>query len=160
MSESVPPSKQALTEALSLSSEILKNIELNELPLTDIALKTSRLARLLNDTDYEKVMRLEVGGYPSTPAGITPEVWRLAMLAGRVHDQKDYGGETKSLAHTSSISEFEQIINLTPTSLQSARNADFSVSSANPNQMVSTPPSNYLERQRIKGECVQRQLNA
>lgn len=154
MSESVPPSKQALTEALALSSEILQNIELNELPLTDIALKASRLARLLNDTDYENIMRFEVGGYPSTPTGITPEVWRLAMLAGRVHEQKDDGGETKSLAYTSSISEFEQIINLTPTSLQSARDADFSVSSANPNQMVSTPPSNYFERQRIKGECV------
>jgi hypothetical protein len=154
MSESIPPSKQALTEALALSSEILQNIELNELPLTDIALKASRLARLLNDTDYENIMQFEVGGYPSTPTGITPEVWRLAMLAGRVHEQKDDGVETKSLAYTSSISEFEQIINLTPTSLQSARDSDFSVSSANPNQLVSTPPGNYFERQRIKGECV------
>jgi len=153
MSESVPPSKKALTEALSLSSEILQNIELNELPLTDIALKASRLARLLNDTDYENIMRFEVGGYPSTPTGVTPEVWRLAMLAGRVHEQEDVGGETKPLAYTSSISEFEQIINLTPTSLQSARDADFSVSSANPNQVVCPPPSKTLERKLIKAEC-------
>jgi len=153
MSESVPPSKQALTEALSLSSEILQNIERNELPLTDIALKASHLARLLNDTDYENIMRFEVGGYPSTPTGITPEVWRLATLAGRVHEQEDVGRETKLLAYTSSISEFEQIINLTPTSLQSARDADYSVSSANPNQVVATPHSNILERKIIKGEC-------
>jgi len=151
MSESVPPSKQALTEALSLSSEILQNIERNELSLTDIALKASRLARLLNDTDYENIMRFEVGGYPSTLTGITPEVWRLATLAGRVHEEKDDGGETKALAYASSISEFEQTINLTPTSLQSARDADFSLSSANPNQVVSTPLSNRLERQSIKG---------
>ena len=154
MSESVPPSKQALTEALSLSFEILQNIERNELPLADIALKTSRLARLLNDTDYENIMQFEVGGYPSTPNGIPPEVWRLATLAGRVSEQKeDDGGETKLLAYTASISEFEQIINLTPTLLQSARDADFPVSSANPNQVLWTPRSNILERQRIKGEC-------
>lgn len=155
MSESVPPNKQALTEALAISSEILNNIELNELPLTDIALKASRLARLLNDTNYESIMRFEVGGYPSTLTGITAEVWRLATLAGRVHEQKDEGGEFKTLAYTSSISEFEQIINLTPTALESARDPNFSVSSANPNQVVSTPSTNYYERQRIKGECAQ-----
>ncbi len=51
MSEAVPLSRKALSEALYLSSEILKNIELSELPLTNIALKASRLARLLNDFD-------------------------------------------------------------------------------------------------------------
>ena len=75
-------------------------------------------------------------------------------MAGRLSEQKeDDGGETKLLAYTASISEFEQIINLTPTLLQSARDADFSVSSANPNQVLWTPRSNILERQRIKGEC-------
>jgi len=152
MSGSVPPSKQALTEALSLSFEILQNIERSELPLADIALKASRLARLLNDTDYENIMQFEVGGYPSTLTGITPEVWRLATLAGRVQEEED-DGKTKLLAYTASISAFEQTINLAPTSLQSARDADFSVSSANPNQVVGTPDSNILERKLIKGEC-------
>lgn len=41
--------KNRLSEALALSEEILRNIELNELPLENICLKTSRLARLLND---------------------------------------------------------------------------------------------------------------
>ena len=49
MSEIVPPTTEALKEALTLSSEILRNIELSEIPLTNIALKASRLARLLND---------------------------------------------------------------------------------------------------------------
>jgi hypothetical protein len=44
--ETIPPSKAALREALEISEDILKNIELMELPLTNIALKASRLARL------------------------------------------------------------------------------------------------------------------
>ena len=51
----VPPSRAAQTEALSLSSDIMKNIELSELPLVNIALKTSRLARLLNDFDAQRI---------------------------------------------------------------------------------------------------------
>jgi hypothetical protein len=152
MSESVPPTKQALTEALALSSEILQNIEKSELPLTDIALKASRLARLLNDTDYENIMQYEVGGYPSTSDGIAPEVWRLATLAGRVEEKQEQDGETKASAYVSPISEFEQTINLSPTLLQSARDPDYSVSSANPNQVLPTPSSNYFERQTIKGQ--------
>jgi hypothetical protein len=150
MSQFVPPSKQALTEALSLSSEILQNIERSELPLADIALKASRLARLLNDSDYENIMRFEVGGYPSTPTGITPDVWRLATLAGRVWEEKDNDGNTKPLAYTTSISEFEQTIKLTPIALQSARDADVSISSANPNQTVFTPLNNATERHNIR----------
>lgn len=83
MHEVVPPSRKALTEALSLSSEILQNIEKSELPLANIALKASRLVRLLNDADYERIMQFEVSGYPSKPSGIEPEIWCLAVLAGR-----------------------------------------------------------------------------
>jgi len=57
----VPPSAEALKEALSLSEEILRNIELSELPLTNIALKASRLARLLNEYDVQKIMEFEAG---------------------------------------------------------------------------------------------------
>ena len=76
MSEIVPPAADALKEALTLSSEILRNIELSEIPLTNIALKTCRLARLLNDYDVQTIMEYEAGGYPSKPDGIRPDVWR------------------------------------------------------------------------------------
>lgn len=45
ISDTIPPSRQALAEALNLSAEILRNVELSELPLASIALKGSRLAR-------------------------------------------------------------------------------------------------------------------
>ena len=42
-----------LEQALQLSEEILSNIELNEISLSNIALKTSRLARLLDDFENQ-----------------------------------------------------------------------------------------------------------
>jgi hypothetical protein len=81
--DAIPPSHQALAEALTLSAEILRNVELSELPLTNIALRASRLARLLNEFDVQKIMEYEAGGYPSTSGGVPPEVWRLAVAAGR-----------------------------------------------------------------------------
>ena len=53
-------------EALELSAAILKNIEESELPLSNIALKAIRLARLLNDIDFIKIFEYESSGYPST----------------------------------------------------------------------------------------------
>ncbi len=55
VSQVVPANVQVLQEALSLSGEILKNIELSEIPLANIALKASRLGRLLNDFDWQKI---------------------------------------------------------------------------------------------------------
>jgi len=42
--------KDKTSEALSLAEEILRNIELNEIPFANTCLKVARLARLLNDT--------------------------------------------------------------------------------------------------------------
>ena len=81
--EKIPPSKKSLTDALVLSEEILADIELNRMPLTNIALKIGRLSRLLNDFDHQKIMEYESGGYPTNPKGFPKEVWRLAKIAGR-----------------------------------------------------------------------------
>lgn len=56
MSDVIPPSRQSLAEALTLSADILRNVELSELPLANIALKASRLARLLNEFDVQKLV--------------------------------------------------------------------------------------------------------
>ena len=58
MSNSIPPTQKAMMEALALSEDILRNIELNELPLANISFKVSRLARLLNDLDSQKIFEL------------------------------------------------------------------------------------------------------
>ncbi len=109
MSEIVPPTTEALKEALSLSSEILRNIELSEIPLTNIALKTSRLARLLNDYDVQTIMEYEASGYPTKPYGIPRDVWRLLIMAGRKYEDKDLKtGKIKEYGWTQPITEWEQ----------------------------------------------------
>jgi hypothetical protein len=58
----ITPSAKVQAEALQLSDEILKNVELGEIPLASIFLKTARLARLLNDFDMLAICQYEVSG--------------------------------------------------------------------------------------------------
>ena len=85
----VPPSKKSYNEALHLASEILKNIELSEISLALIALKTIRLARLLKDYEMVRLMELEISGYPKFNLYEENikfrEEERLANLAGRLY---------------------------------------------------------------------------
>jgi hypothetical protein len=153
MSEIVPPTNAALKEALTLSSEILRNIELSEIPLTNIALKTSRLARLLNDYDVQKIMEYEAGGYYSGPDGVPPDVWRLMKMAGRTYNAKESETEeAKEYGWTQPINEWEQELNLAEKELEAARDPDISISSANPYQRVEAPFGHGLERQAIRNK--------
>ena len=93
--------KNKHAEALILSREILRNFELSEIPLSNIALKTARLARLLGEFDYEKAFRFEVSGYHSFSDGIPPDVAKIAQLANR--NSTDSQG--KERAYTRSIDQ-------------------------------------------------------
>lgn len=147
----IPPNPKALAEALELSSEILKYLELSNISLQNIALKTSRLARLLNDFDYQKIMAYEASGYPFTTTGVSPEVWRLGKEAGRVIEQEDVKTkEIKQFMYTESIGELEEHLRMVDTSLAAARDPDISLSSANPNQYVSAGIVNRFERDSIR----------
>jgi len=150
-SDIVPPTRQALAEALSLSAEILQNIELNEIPLTSIALKSSRLARLLNEFDYQKIMALEAGGYPNTPSGVSPDIWQLGGIAGRILKKKaSKSEEIKEYMYIESIGQIEDSLKVAATAIDAARDPDISVSSANPNQYVSAGIVNRFEREQIR----------
>lgn len=163
MTDIVPPSRPALQEALTLSNEILRNIELNELALANVALKTARLSRLLNDFDFQRIMELEASGYPSAPTGIPTDTYRLAVAAGREFEQKDdKSGASQSYIYTTSIEELEQELRSAEAALSAARDPDVSVSSANPNQMVWNPTGNFFERNTIRTNSAraQRRLSA
>ncbi len=58
-----PESRRA--EALRLAEELLSDIELGRIPAADVARKTSRLARLLDDAEGLEWLRFEIGGYPT-----------------------------------------------------------------------------------------------
>jgi hypothetical protein len=140
-----------MMEALQLSEDILRNIELSEISLTNIALKTSRLARLLNDFDVQKIMELEAGGYPLPAKGYEPDIWRLCEISGRVYEMID--NKTNLInryAYPDSISMLEETIKVSEAALESARDPSNSVSSANPGQFVPNPiVSNSMERSGI-----------
>ncbi|AKS41256.1 AbiTii domain-containing protein [Wenzhouxiangella marina] len=158
MSDQIPPSRQALREALALSEDILKNIELSEMPLANILLKASRLARLLNDFDNQKIMELEASGYPSSPNGVDPVIYRLAVIAGRESQQKDAKTEKiNNYIYLNSIEELEQEVKSADSALAAARDPDVSVSSANPSQMVWNPVGNKFERDTIRTNAARAQ---
>ena len=153
MSEIVPPTAEALREALALSSEILRNIELSEIPLTNVALKASRLARLLNDYDVQTIMEYEAGGYPKKSDGIPPDVWLLMKMAGRTYESQDSENkEIKEYGWTQSITEWEQEVKLAEKELEAARDPDISISSANPYQTVAVPFGHGIEREGIRNK--------
>jgi hypothetical protein len=148
LEKEIPPTPKVLDEALSLAGEILKDIELSSLSLAKIALKTSRLARLLNHEDAQQVFSYEASGYPTHPDGVQPAVWKLLKLAGRTYQEKDPNSkDLKSLAYLESIEQLEEQITAAKIGLEAAKDHDVSISSANPNQWVAAPMGNFMERQ-------------
>ena len=153
MTAPITPSREVLQEALSLSSEIMGDIELSRIPFVAVALKASRLARLLNEVDAQNVFRYEASGYPANPDGVPPEIWRLAQLAGRTYYWRDpTSKEDKLVAFLESVEQLEHQIEGAKLALQSAADRDVSISSANPSQYLFTPTGNYLERQGLLGQ--------
>ena len=154
-----PENNKILNEALELSSEILKNVEMSEISLTNCILKSSRLARLLNDFEMQKVFQFEIGGYPFTPSGVTPEIWALLKKAGRIRKVKDHKYKDgtiehfeKEVADTIGIEGLIEQIEGAKITLKATVDPNVSISSANPNQMVLTPIGNKLERDKLRGE--------
>ena len=151
MTDRIPSTPEALEEALSLSGEILADIELGRVAPAIAALKASRLARLLNDFDMQQIFRYEAGGYPSSPSGFSKDAWRLLTAAGRTYQQLDSTAkQVKTYAYGESVDRLAQDIETGQLALGAARDRDVSVSSANPMQHVITPPGNLMERMGLR----------
>jgi hypothetical protein len=148
MNDQIRPSTVALSEALELSETLLRGIELSQVPLTNAALMAARLARLLNDFAHQTLFEYEAGGYPTTPNGMTADVFAVARAAGRVYQAKDKSGILKEYATLESIEQLETQVNGAKIGLDAARDAGVSVSSANPNQFVNTIGNTFV-RQRL-----------
>lgn len=138
-------SKSSAAEAYELTNELLADLELERLPLSSCIMKA---ARLVGDDDHFLVFRYELSGYPSTPDGIPPEVWRLCQVADRVKKTKktdDKGkdtGERVDRADTRSIAAIEENAATLKMRLSFFQPQPVSVSSANPSQYVHAPIRN------------------
>lgn len=106
-------------EARNLCDEILKNVELSEIPLHSIILKASRVARLMKDNDMQEILQYEASGYPCSSGTVPSKVFNLAELANRVSLYKDdKSGENKKTCYVESVQEIEAIISAELESLK------------------------------------------
>jgi hypothetical protein len=146
MGDLIPPTRATLDEALALSAEILRDVEADQVPLTSVALKASRLARLLNDFESQAIMEYEVSGYPVDSSGILPpEVWESAVRAGRKYEEVDTKTkEPREYVYVESISSLEKQIEMAEASLAAARDPSGGRSSP------WGPQSNLYERLAIR----------
>lgn len=134
--------KEIKEEALHLAEETLADIELSRFPMANIALKASRLARLVNDFDLEKIFEYESGGYPMKKDGIEPHIWKLGIKANRI----SLNLENKEVMSCYSLTTIENRIIANKIALEQAQDRDISITSANPHQFLSPPPTNAAER--------------
>ncbi|MCM2315886.1 MAG: hypothetical protein NDJ92_12135 [Thermoanaerobaculia bacterium] len=146
----VPPSSDALREALQVSEDLLRDLELGESSLSGLVLRAVRLARLVNDSEHEQMFNLEASGYPSTPQGIPQPAWSLALKANRGYQELDAKTkELKQFAYTDSIDEIEQELQACKLRLQAAGNVPISSSGSN-NPFTPAPHMAQIqERERI-----------
>ena len=155
MYEQIPPSKENLEEGLRLSEEIIKNIELSELALSVIVLKALRLSRLLNDFQMTKIFEYESSSYPKNPNGISSDIWELGLISNRRYKKNDIeSGEINEFMYCESIEDLEFKVNSFQISMESTRDPNISMSSANPRQMIWNPRGNMTERMKIRNSTL------
>ena len=119
--DSIPVTAEVLAEAESLSADILKDMELSQLPLSAVVLRALRLARLLNDFQYQQIFEWESGGYPQGAKGVGQQARAAGKQAGRIYFSKRSASEVRTRhMYTSSIQQIEHTLNMGTTSLQAA----------------------------------------
>lgn len=139
------PVVSPLAEALDLADQTLRALEFEELPLSSVAMRAARVARLLGDSDYEAICKWEVGGYPRGESEMDPEVWRLAGLANRYFTQvNSTTKKSETFAYLESIESLESNISVARERLAVA--GDGPQRSARCGQRVRTYGSHFCYR--------------
>lgn len=145
----------AATEAFNLSNELLADLELGRLPLASCVMKAARLARIVGDDEHFLIFRHELSGYPSTPKGVPPEVWRLCKIAERIKTRKKTDekgkdtGDTIETAEIRSIASIEENAATLKMRLSFFQPQPINISSANPSQYVHAPIRNLSAEAQI-----------
>jgi AbiTii len=142
------PGPSRRDQALDLSEELLADIELGKLQPIEIARKTYRLARLLDDIDAVQWLAFEVNGYKLLQPNNVFEVggWEAACRSNR----DSFGPDGKHTASPLSLGELASHVEAGRIQLAAAGDRPVSIQSANPAQMVHAPPTNASERLQIR----------
>ena len=140
-----------LDEARDLAGRILEDLELGAVPLSQVVLRATRLARLLNDMDSLAWLQYEASGYPIIDGIVPWDAFNLGRRSGRVSWAKRRKDEPSEQMFTQSISELETAREAAMTHLQAATDPDVAISSANTYQNVMVPVGNAWERSTQSG---------
>jgi len=139
--------KDKTTEILELAEEILKNIELNEIPLRNVVLKCARLARLTNNQQAMDMFNYELASYPQDENGyVLFAAFALARYANRTFQIKDSSGNSAERMFPQTVAELESNVEAAKEQLKVAFDSNLSISSANPYQYLLPLPGNTAER--------------
>jgi hypothetical protein len=129
-------------EALALAEELLGDIELSRLAPMDVARKTSRLARLLDDEEAMEWLAYEINGYALNESGLLDaQPWAAAMRSNRVGLFQG-----NPWAYTAPLGQLEARIQAGLAQIEAASDPDISLSSSNPNQFLAPAVGNANER--------------
>lgn len=147
---------EILEQSLQLSEEILSNIELNEISLANITLKVSRLARLLDDFEFQKIFQYEYSGYPKGVNGLEKDIWSLLKKVNRTYfiKKEDDDGkiEEKEYARINSIEYYEHKLDSLKNEISSLKEINIILSSnANIN-------SRNLNQNSIKLKAIKKEI--
>lgn len=126
-------------ESLKLAEETLADIELSRIPLANIALKASRLARLVNNFELEKIFEYEAGGYPKDN-GIDKQVWLLGKKANRI----SINANNEEVMNYYAIATIEENIIANKIFLEHTQDRNISIIPANPDRYALL--ANVIER--------------
>ncbi len=85
---------------MRLAEDLLEDIELRRIEPVDIARKTGRLARLLDDQVALRWLRYEIAGYPNP---LDAEASEAALFSNRQAPQDDQGGARFWTGHLASL---------------------------------------------------------
>lgn len=147
--------KDKNSEALQLAEEILKNIELNEMPLRNVVLKCARLARLTDNEQAVELFNYELAGYPKDSNGfVLAEAFSLARFANRTYQEKDKTGNPNEYMFPQTVAELESSVESAKEQLKVAFDTSQSVSSSNPYQHILPPAGNTYERTILRTSIV------
>jgi len=143
--------KEKNLETLQLAEDILKNIELNEITLSSVVLKCTRLARLTGNQNAMSLFHYELAGYPKDNEGnVMYEAFNLARYANRTFQQKDKLGALKEFMFPQTVAELESELEAAKSQMGVALDRNISVASANPDQYVFSPIGNTIERTTLR----------
>src|SRR2546426_1493030 len=95
--------KDLREEARELAQGILRNLELQEIPLSSILLRCRRLARLIEDEAAYTWFGYELNGYPCSDGVVEDNAFQIALAHGRETGRNENG----PLVTVSTIAELE-----------------------------------------------------